>query len=226
MSTTDTATATDAELIAACARVIDVPKAAPPDSFLLHAPLELLARALLLERVSAEAPPRARARIGWLADKYAAEGPGADPASDATDLDADDLVLSLAAAGHAPILLSLRPRVPAVPETFGARLVATEVTRYPDWRLSWPGARRSDGIPSGDLAERLAAPRSPGDPASHFPYPTMSLTETSGLAAEVLDAPLQGMHAEEARRILLRVAAHSMLQDNRDAAPYGWTHCL
>jgi hypothetical protein len=31
---------------------------------------------------------------------------------------------------------------------------------------------------------------------------------------------------DDARRILLRVAAQSMLQDNPDAAPYGWTHCL
>src|SRR5256714_1779291 len=106
MSTTRIATATDAELIAACAEVIDVPKAAEPNSFLLHAPLELLARAVLLERVPAEARPRACARIEWLA------------------------------------------------------------------------------------------------------------------------GPLRGMHVETARGILLRVAAQSMLQDNRKAAPYGWTHCL
>ena len=54
----------------------------------------------------------------------------------------------------------------------------------------------------------------------------MSLTETSGLAEEVLDAPLRGIDVETARRTLLRVAAQSMLQDNPDAAPYGWTHCL
>ena len=42
---------TDADLIAACAAVIDVPKQAPPNSFVLHAPLELLARAILLPRV-------------------------------------------------------------------------------------------------------------------------------------------------------------------------------
>ena len=33
---------TDAELVAACGTVIDHPKAAPPGSFELHAPLELL----------------------------------------------------------------------------------------------------------------------------------------------------------------------------------------
>jgi hypothetical protein len=227
MSATDTSTAaTDADLIANCAAVIDVPKAAPPDSFMLHAPLELLARAILLERVPSETRPAARERLQWLADTYAAAGPGMDPFPPPADLDIDDTVSSLAAAGHAPILLSLRPRVSAVPDSFGARLVATEVARHPDWKLTWPRVRRSEGPSSGDLADRLAAPRSPGDPGSDFIYPTMHLTETSGLAAEVLERPLRGMSVDDARRILLRTAAQSMLQDNRDAAPYGWTHCL
>ena len=39
-------------------------------------------------------------------------------------------------------------------------------------------------------------------------------------------APLRGMQVGEARRVLLRTAAQSMLQDNPQAAPYGWTHCL
>jgi hypothetical protein len=34
------------------------------------------------------------------------------------------------------------------------------------------------------------------------------------------------MSVDEARRILLRTAAQSMVQDNPEAAPYGWTHCL
>lgn len=227
MHLADPATATDAERIARCAAVIDVPKSAAPDSFVLHAPIELLARALLLERVPDDARPLARERMQWLADTYAAAGPSADPDSNVPALPHDtDVVLSLAAAGHAPILLSLRERVPAVATTFGSRLVATEVARNPDWRLSWPLARPADGTSSGDLAERLAAPRSPGDPGSDWIYPTMHLTEQSGLAAEVLDAPLRGLSVEDARRVLLRVAAQSMLQDNPQAAPYGWTHCL
>lgn len=226
MSTTPAATTTDADLVASSAEVIDVPKAAPPDSFLLHAPLELLARAILLERAPEAARPLARDRIRWLAGKYVAAGPSLDPLPALTAIDTDDLILSLAAAGHAPILTSLRPRVPSVPATFGTGLVLTELRRVPDWRLSWPRQRRIGGRSSGDLAERLAAPRSPGDPGSDFIYPVMHLTERSGLAAELLDEPLRGMEVAEARRILLRVAAHSMLQDNPDAAPYGWTHCL
>jgi hypothetical protein len=216
----------DTELVATCAAVLDVPKADPPTSFVLHAPLELLARALLLPRV---APPRrdeARDRLRWLVAEYEAAGaPAAGPAP-ALTATADAVVCSLAAAGHAPILLSLRPRVAAVGPSFGEALVATEVARYPEWSLAWPRQRRAMGRRSGDLAERLAAPRSPGDPGSDFIYPTMHLTEASGLAAQVLDGPLRGMAVAEARRVLLRVAARSMLQDNPAAAPYGWTHCL
>lgn len=217
----------NAQLIAQCAAVVDQPKADPPNSFILHAPLELLARALLLERVPDASLDAARARLQWLADTYAAAGPSA-ASSPALAADLDDVVCSLAAAGHAPILLSLRTRVPAVPAAFGSRLVATELARYPDWRLTWPRTRAASGTGSGpdDLAERLAAPPSPGDPGSDFIFPTMHLTETSDLAEKVLDEPLRGLSVEDARRVLLRVAAQSMLQDNPDAAPYQWTHCL
>ena len=228
MSSPQAATTVDAELIASCAAVIDLPKAAPPDSFVLHAPLELLARALLLERVPAASAPLARARLQWLADTYAAAGASVDPVPPAAalELEPETVLESLAAAGHAPILTSLRARVASVPATFGNRLVRAELARLPDWKLEWARSRRADGAPTADLAERLAAPRSPGDPGSDFIFPTMHITETSGLAAEVLDAPLRSMTVDDARRVLLRVAAQSMLQDNRDAAPYGWTHCL
>src|SRR4051812_10446687 len=113
MSTTHDVTATDAELIATCAAVIDVPKVAAPDSFLLHAPLELLARAILLERVPDAERPFARERLQWLADTYAAAGPALDPAPAPAAIAPNDLLVSLAAAGHAPILSSLRRRVPA-----------------------------------------------------------------------------------------------------------------
>jgi hypothetical protein len=198
----------------------------PPDSFVLHAPLELLARVILTQQAPAVARPLAYERLRWLADKYAAAGVTADPMPTPPPPDHDELVLSLAAAGHAPILSSLRPRVSALPPLFGARLVATELARHPDWRLSWPRTRRAAGARSGDLAQRLAAPPSPGDPGSDFIFPMMHLTDSSGLAAELLEGPLRGMDLVEARRILLRVAAHSMLQDDPAAAAYQWTHCL
>jgi hypothetical protein len=225
MSSTATATI-DTAHVAACAAVIDRPKAAPPDSFVLHAPLELLARTILMERISAAALPLAYERLQAVADQYAGAGPSAAPVPAPAPPDGDELVLSLAAAGHAPILSYLRPRVPAVPATFGGGLVAMELARHADWRLVWPATRLAGGVGSGDLADRLAAPRSPGDPGSDFIFPTMHLVDTSGLAADVLERPLRGMELGEARRVLMRVAAHSMLQDDPAAAPYHWTHCL
>ena len=68
---------TDHALVSACATVIDRPKTAPPDSFVLHAPLELMARAGLLARVSPEGRDAARRRLVWLAATYAAAGPSA-----------------------------------------------------------------------------------------------------------------------------------------------------
>jgi hypothetical protein len=217
---------TDAELIAQCAAVIDVPKQAPANSFVLHAPLELLARAILLPRVPDAARAAARDRLQWVADTYAAAGPSIEEPPTLVDFDMTEVTLSLAAAGHAPILWSLRPRVAEVDPTFGLGLVSTEVGRYPDWTMLWPTKRDAHGSPSGDLTARLASPRAPGDPGSDFIYPTMHLVDDSGLASEVLDAPLCGLSVDAARRDLLRVAAQSMLQDNPDAAPYGWTHCL
>ena len=138
MSTEPLLSADDVDVIVECAAVVDVPKAAPPDSFVLHAPLELLARALLLERLPNHVRPAARDRIRWLADRYLAAGPPAEAVAPPRDLHIDDVVLSLAAAGHAPILFSLRGRVSSVPETFGDRLVAIELARNPDWVFAWP----------------------------------------------------------------------------------------
>jgi hypothetical protein len=216
---------THAAIVAECAAVIDVPKAEPPTSFELHAPLELLARGILLERAPEDVVELAERRLAWMAEKYAAAGPSATSWPDnAPSVDA--VTTSLAAAGHAPILLTLRPRVDAVAPTFGDAMVASEVARQPDWQLRWPRTRTVTGTPTADLTERLAAPPSPGDPGSSFIFPTMSLTESSGLSSAALTDALRGLDVPTATTTLLRVAAHSMLQDDPGAAPYGWTHCL
>ena len=69
----------DAELIAAVASVVRTPRADPADSFVLHAPLELAARAALLPRVAPGERSKARAQIAAIATAYEAFGPPAPP---------------------------------------------------------------------------------------------------------------------------------------------------
>ncbi|OWY60427.1 hypothetical protein B7486_69240, partial [cyanobacterium TDX16] len=134
----------------------------------------------------------------------------------------------LSAAAHGSIFLYQLPRIAPRSLVAGSMLrgLVRELARYPTWRLTWHEHREPGLARAGDLAEVLRAPRSPGDPGSDFIFPTMSATERSGLAAELLDRPLRGLRVRDAERTLLRVAARSMLQDDPDHAPYGWSHCL
>ncbi|MDQ3106996.1 MAG: hypothetical protein M3Q68_04245 [Actinomycetota bacterium] len=60
----------DQSLVAAVGDVIGRPKAAPADSFVLHAPLELLARGALLRQVEPHQRDAIRRRLVWLAASY------------------------------------------------------------------------------------------------------------------------------------------------------------
>lgn len=66
----------EAALGEAVGAVLATPKAAPADSFILHSPLELLARLSLLDLVEPSARPAARRRLVWLAASYEAAGAG------------------------------------------------------------------------------------------------------------------------------------------------------
>src|SRR5215216_3741968 len=77
----------DRRLAAELAEVVAVPKEAPADSFVLHAPLELLARVGLLPSVRPAAREAARQRLVWLAASYAAAGPPVDRTPSPEDLD-------------------------------------------------------------------------------------------------------------------------------------------
>lgn len=72
----------DHRLVQRAATVIGVPRAEVTGnaSFVLHAPLELLARAALLPHVRPEARDQTRARIAVLADLYDQSGPPKPPA--------------------------------------------------------------------------------------------------------------------------------------------------
>lgn len=60
----------DAELVSLATRHLGVPRRDPADSFVLHAPLELMARAALLRHVVPAARERARQRLVWVAASF------------------------------------------------------------------------------------------------------------------------------------------------------------
>lgn len=101
----DAASWSDSALVAAAGALIATPKVEPANSFVLHAPLELLARAGLLGNVEPAARERARERIAWLAAAYAAAGDpvptpdttAATPLDGSVDAVARDLVAAVGA---------------------------------------------------------------------------------------------------------------------------------
>ena len=258
----------DDELVAAAGRVLAPPRAAPANSFVLHAPLELLARAALLPLVAPAAREGARARIVGLAAGYEAAGDPVDPpaaiagraldalardlvaAIGAGDLDTvdavgarfgalaepadlqrclgDALAPALAAAGHAPILLNLFPRVDLARVTTRAVLrgPAREIARNSDWRIRWHESAElgADGPP---LLDALLAVPQLGLPGSDFIFPVMHQVESAGVPDALFSGVVNGpIDVVAARRTVARVAAWSMLQEPDQYAPYGWTHCL
>ncbi len=141
----------------------------------------------------------------------------------------------LSAAAHGNIFLFQLPRIaPRGRAGVMARGLVRELARHPEWNLTWHLDRSTataddlaEPADRGDeLVDALLRPRSPGPLDTNFIFPTMSLVEQSGLAAELLDQPTRAIGLRSARRALLRVAAWSMLQDDPDQAPYGWSHCL
>jgi hypothetical protein len=78
----------------AIAPALAVPKQAPADSFVLHAPLELLARRGLFRHVRTDGRDAARAQVERLATEYAAAG---DPISEPRPV-GDETIAQLAAA--------------------------------------------------------------------------------------------------------------------------------
>src|SRR5215213_6097861 len=92
----------DRRLVAEVGEVVAIPKEAPADSFVLHAPLELLARFGLLREVRPEAQQQARQRLVWLAASYAAAGPPVErtpPVEDLTPAEAAARLVPALAAG-------------------------------------------------------------------------------------------------------------------------------
>ena len=261
------------ETVLDAAEAIAVPREAPADSFVLHAPLELMARVGLLPYLDAETEREAITRIGNLADQFTATGPAAAVSTPlhfddvqgaashladaiaSSDLDGVDATMSwltthatpsglrvllgeavvdaLGAAAHTPIGLYLLPIVAGgqLPPSL-LRGPVRELARHPEWRLDWfrgrgPGDATNDEFDKHhDLGGALRAVPHLGRPGSDFIFPLMSQAQQSGVAVQALAPLIAGADQTAARHTLLRAAAWSMLHDDPDQAPYGWTHCL
>ncbi|MEI8238293.1 MAG: hypothetical protein WCI22_02640 [Actinomycetota bacterium] len=145
------------------------------------------------------------------------------------------VVTSLAAAGHAPIGLALLHRLGsataapfALPTTL-MRGPLRSLAARPEWQLDWFNGVDSAGDPS-QLYDALRAVPRLGRPGSDFIHPLMSQVQDSGVARVVLGPVLPSVGARfdmtAAARTLSRVAAWSMLHDDPEQAPYGWTHAM
>ncbi|MGH8291462.1 MAG: hypothetical protein ACREV7_21135 [Steroidobacteraceae bacterium] len=142
---------------------------------------------------------------------------------------AEEMLPALGAAGHAPILLmalasAVRYGSASVCALLRAplRTLALEAER----RLTWMDSVESHVLNrDASLFESLAAPPSVKSPSLAI-APTMLAVERDGYAAHLLADATSAMTVRQAERILLPVAALSMLQDDPEHAPYGWTHCL
>ncbi len=135
----------------------------------------------------------------------------------------------LGGAGHAAIFVDQIGHLPHVTPNhlLAGRALVIDIVRSWDRRIEWIddiGADCADRDTT--LFEQLLDVRSPGDPGSNFIDPTMSIVDRTGLASELIAPALAHTTVADARVQLLRLAAHSMLQDSPAHAPYGWTHCL
>jgi hypothetical protein len=261
------ASVSDGTLVQSVAAAIARPKIQIDSSFLLHAPLELLARAWHLQHLPPNKREAARRRVAEIAVRYAGSGheiesrpkeyPDTDHAlseactalrtGDADTVDAallfllprisvehlrsslaDEILPSLASAAHAPILLMMLPigasRFPGASALLRSPLRALSL--HADLRLTWMETARSSA--TGDapgLFDCLAAPLHIQSPEESI-APTMLAVERDGYAARLLAPSTSAVAVRDAKRILLRVAALSMLRDDPAHAPYGWTHCF
>lgn len=143
---------------------------------------------------------------------------------------AAEIVPALGAAAHAPILLAELPRIEARLSSAPGLLRAPlrQIALMADVRLAWqdraghaPSAR-DDGRA---LFEALAAPP-PVRSDSPYIAPVMLAVENDGYAERMLGEATAGLSVAAAARVLLRVGAYSMLQDDPDEAPYGWSHAI
>ncbi len=218
----------DAELVAACAQMVSVPRSDPEDSFTLHAPLELMARSALLPLVAEAARVEARRLIAHIAERYATYRPAPVVDGEVGFPPLSLIVHSTAAAAHAPIFFAYTARRERLSgwSPLLWRPLAQSLANDPTWRFSWtaawlPAAMTDiEGLQEALLAAPADRVTDPG-----LVHPLMMQVDQTGIAADLL-GPVLGPRTVEAERVVLRTAAHSMLTGDPAGAKYGWTHCL
>jgi hypothetical protein len=265
------ASMSDAQLASTCIEAISTPKTGDKrNSFLLHAPLELLARLALLPGVERAHCDEARRRIAEIAVRYANDGEELDVAprdfesvgaARASLLEAmvsggraeadaalcyllqheslpriarelfDPIATSYGAAGHAPILLAELQRVA------GRYVGVGQLLRAP---LRYLVSQSNVALPWVDRHSAHRVEGAANEPASlwqAFAQPESISVPDHSIATELLAPEKLGRYERDLgafsfadtdaiERVLLRAAAHSMLQDDAKQAPYGWTHCM
>jgi hypothetical protein len=268
-------TCADTALIESVIDVIARPKRAAPSSFVLHAPLELLARARLLPLIDPSARDAARRRIAEVATRYAAAGEevahsagvfatkeaALDALKDALNCADSDAALAsvvylssshvrpstnelrraivdwvlpqLGAAGHAPILLATLPsatqrfrnatRLLCAPIYYLAGSTSGRMTWFTELTQSESTHTHCDA--SKAMQDELCTPP-PVKSSSTYIAPTLFATQAHMASAPGFANACAMIDVINAERVLLRIAALSMLHDDDKSAPYGWTHCL
>jgi hypothetical protein len=119
-----TGTASDLRLVEGVADVLATPREDPADSFVLHAPLELVARTALLPFVAPEQRAKARERIVAVGTDFEAFGPPVAPHEEVAEY--DSLAAGVARLGAA-IEAGDLPAVDAAARWLGRTATATEL---------------------------------------------------------------------------------------------------
>lgn len=149
-------------------------------------------------------------------------------AGEAVGLLGEAVAPSLAAAGHAPIGMYQLGRVRPGLSPLLLRGALRSIARRPEWRIDWHERTPApvDGDPSR-LYDVLRDLPVLGRPGSDFIFPLMSqVQDHDGVVAALRTLPADRFDTAAAARTVARVASWSMLHDDPEQAPYGWTHAL
>lgn len=233
----------DRSLIASVGGIIATPKHAPADSFVLHAPLELLGRAGLLPFVRPADRDAAREQIRALGEKYAAAGEPVAPPAPITFDSTDDAESALVAALDAGEL----DDVDRIAAWLGDRIDATELQRALAQPIAASLAAAAHGSILLDLLPRVvlaadvpvAIVRGPARELARHPDwrlhwfhdPDGVISYDRNLADVLLDVPMLGppgsnfifpiMHQAEESGIATKLLSHIMQGEHIDAAAAG-----